>query len=109
MIKNPYKKQFIVTIIIYNLIFPIIYKAMRGVVELNRAASNPFEDSPPFKIASDFEPAGDQPAAIKKLAEGLRDGLSDQVLLGVTGSGKTLHHGACDSRNTASGPHTRSQ
>lgn len=63
---------------------------MRGTVEINMAASNPFEDSPPFKIHSDFEPAGDQPAAIRKLVEGLNDGLSDQVLLGVTGSGKTF-------------------
>lgn len=43
-----------------------------------------------FKIASDFEPAGDQPAAIKQLVEGIKSGLSDQVLLGVTGSGKTF-------------------
>ncbi len=44
----------------------------------------------PFRIASDFKPAGDQPAAIKKLTEGIQDGLADQVLLGVTGSGKTF-------------------
>ncbi len=42
-----------------------------------------------FKIESEFEPAGDQPNAIKSLTEGLNDGLTDQVLLGVTGSGKT--------------------
>lgn len=42
-----------------------------------------------FEIVSDFEPAGDQPEAIKALTEGLNDGLTDQVLLGVTGSGKT--------------------
>lgn len=42
-----------------------------------------------FKIESDFEPAGDQPQAIKALTEGINDGLTDQVLLGVTGSGKT--------------------
>ncbi len=42
-----------------------------------------------FKIESDFEPAGDQPKAISSLVEGLNDGLTDQVLLGVTGSGKT--------------------
>lgn len=69
---------------------------MRGVVELNQAASElqsknePIEDSPPFKIKSDFEPSGDQPKAIQKLSEGLKDGLTDQVLLGVTGSGKTF-------------------
>ena len=63
---------------------------MKGVVELNQAASEPLANSPPFKIHSDFEPAGDQPQAIAKLTEGLQQGLSDQVLLGVTGSGKTF-------------------
>lgn len=58
--------------------------------EINAAASSPMEDSPPFKIHSEFKPSGDQPQAIKKLVEGLDDGLSDQVLLGVTGSGKTF-------------------
>ncbi len=43
-----------------------------------------------FRIQSDFEPAGDQPKAIKQLIEGFKEGLSDQVLLGVTGSGKTF-------------------
>ncbi len=42
-----------------------------------------------FDLASDFSPAGDQPAAITGLAEGLDDGLARQTLLGVTGSGKT--------------------
>ena len=43
-----------------------------------------------FKIHSKFKPTGDQPQAIKKLVEGLNDGLREQVLLGVTGSGKTF-------------------
>ncbi|HEX8757220.1 MAG TPA: excinuclease ABC subunit UvrB [Steroidobacteraceae bacterium] len=43
----------------------------------------------PFKLEAAFEPSGDQPEAIAKLVEGLRDGLSAQTLLGVTGSGKT--------------------
>jgi len=42
-----------------------------------------------FDLASDFSPAGDQPAAITGLVEGLDDGLARQTLLGVTGSGKT--------------------
>ena len=42
-----------------------------------------------FKIESPFAPAGDQPQAIEALAEGLENGLRQQVLLGVTGSGKT--------------------
>jgi len=45
---------------------------------------------PPFKIISDFKPTGDQPQAIDKLAEGISKGLPHQVLLGVTGSGKTF-------------------
>ena len=44
----------------------------------------------PFRIHSEFQPAGDQPAAIRQLTGGIRDGLTDQVLLGVTGSGKTF-------------------
>uniref|UniRef100_A0A3B0MHK1 UvrABC system protein B n=1 Tax=Arsenophonus endosymbiont of Trialeurodes vaporariorum TaxID=235567 RepID=A0A3B0MHK1_9GAMM len=43
-----------------------------------------------FKLHTEFQPAGDQPAAIKKLIEGLNDGLAHQTLLGVTGSGKTF-------------------
>ncbi len=43
-----------------------------------------------FALASDYQPAGDQPAAIEKLLGGIRDGLAKQVLLGVTGSGKTF-------------------
>ena len=43
-----------------------------------------------FELASKYNPAGDQPAAIKKLLEGLDSGLNSQVLLGVTGSGKTF-------------------
>ncbi len=43
-----------------------------------------------FKLVSGYQPAGDQPAAIAALVEGLRDGLAAQTLLGVTGSGKTF-------------------
>ncbi len=43
-----------------------------------------------FKIESSYKPSGDQPFAIKKLCKGLEDKLNDQVLLGVTGSGKTF-------------------
>ena len=43
-----------------------------------------------FKLHSQFKPTGDQPQAIEKLTQGLNMGLSDQVLLGVTGSGKTF-------------------
>jgi excinuclease ABC subunit B len=44
----------------------------------------------PFRLYQQFEPSGDQPAAIAKLVEGLEDGLQFQTLLGVTGSGKTF-------------------
>ncbi len=44
---------------------------------------------PEFRVKSEYEPAGDQPQAIEKLAQGIEDGLRSQVLLGVTGSGKT--------------------
>jgi excinuclease ABC subunit B len=45
---------------------------------------------PQFQLVSDFEPAGDQPQAIEGLVRGIRAGKRDQVLLGVTGSGKTF-------------------
>jgi excinuclease ABC subunit B len=48
-----------------------------------------FPDSP-FQLYQPYPPAGDQPAAIAQLVEGVRDGLSYQTLLGVTGSGKTF-------------------
>ncbi|QJE74857.1 excinuclease ABC subunit UvrB [Aerophototrophica crusticola] len=44
----------------------------------------------PLKVVSEFQPAGDQPKAIQELVAGLRAGEKDQVLLGVTGSGKTF-------------------
>ena len=43
-----------------------------------------------FNLVSEYTPAGDQPRAIAKLMDGLESGLTDQVLLGVTGSGKTF-------------------
>jgi excinuclease ABC subunit B len=48
------------------------------------------EGGVPFKIVSDFQPAGDQPTAIVELVDGVRRHERDQVLLGVTGSGKTF-------------------
>jgi len=43
-----------------------------------------------FKLKSDYKPTGDQPTAIKQLVAGVNDGLREQTLLGVTGSGKTF-------------------
>ena len=45
---------------------------------------------PEFKVVSPFEPSGDQPQAIEALAMGVENGLTEQTLLGVTGSGKTF-------------------
>lgn len=45
---------------------------------------------PDFELKTDFEPKGDQPAAIKSLVDGLEKGKKSQVLLGITGSGKTF-------------------
>ena len=44
---------------------------------------------PEFHVVSDYQPSGDQPEAIDALAAGLKNGIEEQVLLGVTGSGKT--------------------
>ena len=43
-----------------------------------------------FILHSKYKPTGDQPQAIEKLSEGIKNGLKEQVLLGVTGSGKTF-------------------
>ncbi|SEN28824.1 Excinuclease ABC subunit B [Duganella sp. CF517] len=58
------------------------------VVDTPKATVITFPDSP-FKLHQPFPPAGDQPAAIDQLCEGIDDGLFFQTLLGVTGSGKT--------------------
>ena len=46
--------------------------------------------SQPFKIISDFKESGDQPSAIQNLVKNIQEGDNEQVLLGVTGSGKTF-------------------
>ena len=58
--------------------------AMEGKLPEVRLASTP------LKVVSPYEPAGDQPQAIQQLADGVREGLRYQNLLGVTGSGKTF-------------------
>ncbi|MDJ0685952.1 MAG: excinuclease ABC subunit UvrB [Alphaproteobacteria bacterium] len=63
----------------------------RGDLPIVRRSERPrSEGGLAFQIASEFEPAGDQPQAIQELVEGLEAGERDQVLLGVTGSGKTF-------------------
>jgi len=55
---------------------------MRPVTDLERRVA-------PFKVISDYQPAGDQPAAIKEITNRVQAGLQDVVLLGATGTGKT--------------------
>ena len=57
----------------------------------NKKISNLTQNhSLPFKIISEYQPSGDQPKAIKELVENITNGENEQVLLGVTGSGKTF-------------------
>jgi excinuclease ABC subunit B len=49
-----------------------------------------YQDVQVFKLQSEYQPKGDQPAAIEALVKGLNEGAKDQVLLGITGSGKTF-------------------
>ena len=63
------------------------------ILDLETANNSPrvkLEGGIKFKIKSDFQPAGDQPEAIKTLTKNLKDKKNEQVLLGVTGSGKTF-------------------
>ena len=62
---------------------------MEGPVTLDESKFVRFQNSP-YQLYQPFPPAGDQPAAIDQLCEGLEDGLLFQTLLGVTGSGKTF-------------------
>lgn len=76
---------------------------MRSLDELNHVATQIQEQAlqrgvnlsgtqvlaKPFDLKTDFEPAGDQPQAIEKLVKGIEQGMKGQLLLGVTGSGKT--------------------
>src|SRR5580700_8984292 len=56
----------------------------------DRIPSSTEQIVPQFELVSEFEPAGDQPQAIAALTRGLQEGKRNQVLLGVTGSGKTF-------------------
>ena len=67
-----------------------LVQAARSGVGLHPVDGTPLDESPPLKIESDFQPAGDQPQAIGDLLDGLGNGERDSVLLGVTGSGKTF-------------------
>ena len=56
----------------------------------NNSIKKKLEGGIKFKIKSDFQPSGDQPQAIKLLTQNLKNKKNEQVLLGVTGSGKTF-------------------
>ena len=65
----------------------------KKILDLETSKNAPrikLEGGKKFKIKSDFQPAGDQPEAIKNLVKNLKDKKNEQVLLGVTGSGKTF-------------------
>ncbi len=57
----------------------------------------------PFQIESPFKPTGDQPQAIEKLVEGFQAGKKLQILMGVTGSGKTFTMALCGGTAGAAG------
>jgi excinuclease ABC subunit B len=56
----------------------------------NNSIKKKLEGGIKFKIKSDFQPAGDQPQAIKSITQNIKNKKNEQVLLGVTGSGKTF-------------------
>jgi excinuclease ABC subunit B len=63
---------------------------MRSPLEFSYFKQRPAGEPANFRLISSFEPAGDQPQAIQSLTEGVNKGERNQVLLGVTGSGKTF-------------------
>ncbi len=69
---------------------PTFFELHNERVKSREALFNTRQWGHKFEIASDYKPAGDQPTAIKQLVQGINDGARDQVLLGVTGSGKTF-------------------
>ena len=79
---NPVSRTYIISMATANV--------SDNVSLFSPAKRRPIEDERTFKLASPFEPAGDQPQAIENLTRAIRAGETDQVLLGVTGSGKTF-------------------
>ena len=67
-----------------------LLKALAADPGLKLAVNERPEAGIPFQLEWDYKPSGDQPQAITELIEGVRSGAKDQVLLGVTGSGKTF-------------------
>jgi excinuclease ABC subunit B len=71
----------------YNIVVPCPGESAVWM-QIHKSPSDASMDE--FQVVSDFQPAGDQPRAIERLAAGITEGRRDQVLLGVTGSGKTF-------------------
>jgi excinuclease ABC subunit B len=69
---------------------PTYRKKAKRSGEATAAPDLPARSDSPFRLVSPFKPAGDQPKAISELSEGLKRGDEAQVLLGITGSGKTF-------------------
>jgi len=67
-----------------------LLKALARDPGLRLAAGERPEAGIPFRLESDYRLSGDQPQAVAELIEGVQSGAKDQVLLGVTGSGKTF-------------------
>ena len=63
-------------------------KVREGILRCNSGL--PLSEPRPFELQSEYAPAGDQPAAIAAMVDGIGSGLAHQTLLGVTGSGKTF-------------------
>ena len=52
-----------------------------------------------FELHSEYKPTGDQPEAIEKLSNGIKEGKKFQTLLGVTGSRKNFHNSKCNTKS----------
>src|SRR3546814_12108234 len=89
MIRRPPRSTRTDTLFPYTTLFRSIDTA-EGYVPHRPARPDKVEGGKRFELVSDYEPAGDQPTAIKELVATALDGERDQVLLGVTGSGKTF-------------------
>ena len=89
MLANPYHDPIMIRIFYkYNNKTMQKSKSTRATITKNQLAKQ-MDDDKPFKMITPFVPSGDQPTAIQSLVDGVKAGKKDQLLLGVTGSGKT--------------------
>lgn len=89
MLANPYHDPIMIRIFYkYNNKTMQKSKSTRATITKNQLAKQ-MDDDKPFKMITPFAPSGDQPTAIQSLVDGVKAGKKDQLLLGVTGSGKT--------------------